>query len=789
MRQYKNICTKENFEAEFQYLKLATLIYNKFIGWYDSFDQLCELQAEEGKYAIVGEKLTDAVVYEGTSSCWESTGVLFFQKFIDDFVSSEITLTDKQKRAICVLIGASYGSGEGSGSGSGSGGTIDIEKYLKEVGKYLKAGNYISITNNTISCLLEPGDGIAITNNKISCTDTKVFEIVNELPTSNIKDDKIYLLDEGNGKFSQYVYSGGGWNNITPKAEVVIPDGSGGDITKEQILQLLGFDRNNTTQYLRKDGQWVTPPDTNTTYTNATQSAAGLMSALDKKKLDTLQNVTAASLLGYGSDTTKYLRNDGVWATPPNTKYSVATENQAGLMSAEDKQKLNSLTPSEESSGDTYINNYFSSGFSFMPGKSYNPFTYVKLTLKGDLNRNEYLTMYSIDDWTSSYFAYNATKQTPAHETITPDYNTNGYSISGSFPKFSAKKKNDYLEFCYKTKDTAYLNGEDIYKYEDDYYEGYSEEGYQYPSKRYLRYLKVLKKSTSNSASISYSGDIITINSQPYLVTTSNFRWGTGGINLPILNGEPQEITYITGATLVQPKSSVARTYMTLNPNDTYDQRLKGDTTATVNSQEGLVIPTNDSATGKYTIYMVLEQIDTYETNLPKQLLFKGSYPNLNIAEGGWGTDTSGRIIGDYYDNITPILYMFSRDATDQNQRLYRSLLWGDRCEISIVNDEKVLVQYDSETTSYKLDTKSIYVPKSEVRDSNNYYIGNVKKSSGIKKVTFRIVYKIEIDKTWIPEGAFDGKSVFGVSKNNPISGIIPKGIVNITPLKDIIEE
>ena len=128
MRQYKNICTKENFEAEFQYLKLATLIYNKFMGWYNSYDQLCELESQEGKYAIVGESLTDSVVYEGTSSCWESTGILFFQKFIDDFVSSDVNLTDEQKRAICVLIGASYGSGEGSGSGSG--GTIDIERYL-----------------------------------------------------------------------------------------------------------------------------------------------------------------------------------------------------------------------------------------------------------------------------------------------------------------------------------------------------------------------------------------------------------------------------------------------------------------------------------------------------------------------------------------------------------------------------------------------------------------------------------------------------------------------------------
>lgn len=39
-------------------------------------------------------------------------------------------------------------------------------------------------------------------------------------------------------------------------------------------------------KYLRADGTWQTPPDTNTTYGTASQSANGLMSAADKKKLD-----------------------------------------------------------------------------------------------------------------------------------------------------------------------------------------------------------------------------------------------------------------------------------------------------------------------------------------------------------------------------------------------------------------------------------------------------------------------------------------------------------------------
>ena len=41
-----------------------------------------------------------------------------------------------------------------------------------------------------------------------------------------------------------------------------------------------------TTKYLREDGTWAVPPDTNTTYSEATTSAAGLMSSSDKSKLN-----------------------------------------------------------------------------------------------------------------------------------------------------------------------------------------------------------------------------------------------------------------------------------------------------------------------------------------------------------------------------------------------------------------------------------------------------------------------------------------------------------------------
>ena len=40
----------------------------------------------------------------------------------------------------------------------------------------------------------------------------------------------------------------------------------------------------------------------------------------------------------------KYLRGDVTWQTPPNTTYSVATQSANGLMSAADKKKLDEIT-------------------------------------------------------------------------------------------------------------------------------------------------------------------------------------------------------------------------------------------------------------------------------------------------------------------------------------------------------------------------------------------------------------------------------------------------------------
>jgi hypothetical protein len=104
-----------------------------------------------------------------------------------------------------------------------------------------------------------------------------------------------------------------------------------------------------------------TQQDNNTTYNAATTSAAGLMSAADKSKLDGIATgankytlpTASSSTLGGVKTTSTVTSTSGLTACPiisgvpyykdTNTTYSAATTTTAGLMSAADKTKLNGL--------------------------------------------------------------------------------------------------------------------------------------------------------------------------------------------------------------------------------------------------------------------------------------------------------------------------------------------------------------------------------------------------------------------------------------------------------------
>ena len=105
-----------------------------------------------------------------------------------------------------------------------------------------------------------------------------------------------------------------GLGNVDNKSSETIR----GEITKENVVNALGY----------------TPPqqDTNTTYkdfTGASSSAAGK------------SGLVPAPLATYHND--RFLKADGTWAVPPNTTYAVVTDDTDGLMSSEDKAKLDGI--------------------------------------------------------------------------------------------------------------------------------------------------------------------------------------------------------------------------------------------------------------------------------------------------------------------------------------------------------------------------------------------------------------------------------------------------------------
>ena len=76
--------------------------------------------------------------------------------------------------------------------------------------------------------------------------------------------------------------------------------------------------------FLKGDGTWGTPE--NTKYSVVSKTAAGLAPQLPNE-----------------TSTTKYLRQDGTWAVPPNQTYNKATPSSDGLMAKEDKTKLDGI--------------------------------------------------------------------------------------------------------------------------------------------------------------------------------------------------------------------------------------------------------------------------------------------------------------------------------------------------------------------------------------------------------------------------------------------------------------
>lgn len=123
---------------------------------------------------------------------------------------------------------------------------------------------------------------------------------------------------------TMYIYNGTGWDEVSKGAAYSHPTGAG-----NKHIPAGGA----SGQILRwsADGTAAWGNDNNTTYSpfkGATAEAAGGA------------GLVPAPAAGSAN---KYLRNDGVWQTPPNTTYGKVTSETDGLMAKEDKAKLDGV--------------------------------------------------------------------------------------------------------------------------------------------------------------------------------------------------------------------------------------------------------------------------------------------------------------------------------------------------------------------------------------------------------------------------------------------------------------
>lgn len=187
--------------------------------------------------------------------------------------------------------------------------------------------------------------------------DLSLYKLVTTLPTQNIDSNKIYLVksaeSESQDTYSEYIYltESSTWEKLgTYKSDVdlspyvkftdvesQLSDTSTKPVQNKIIKSALDgksdvghkhniSDVNNLQATL--DGKSPTS-HTHANFRGATASAAG-----------TAGFVPAPVA---GDNNSKYLKADGTWAVPPNTTYSVVTQTSNGLMTKEDKIKLDGI--------------------------------------------------------------------------------------------------------------------------------------------------------------------------------------------------------------------------------------------------------------------------------------------------------------------------------------------------------------------------------------------------------------------------------------------------------------
>lgn len=202
--------------------------------------------------------------------------------------------------------------------------------------------------------ILVSGDNIATINGQsllnggnISLIKTGIFTIVTELPTNDIDKDKVYLVPstktDNENKFSEYIYTDNGWEKLGEfKADVNLEPYKRALHLPSDVIKTLGVQSGanyvNVYSYKEDLDRGILSEVSEFDIPKATSNKAGIITAQDKAKLDGIEEGAQVNTIESISVNGTPLEVTDKGVNIPN-----ATTEKDGMMSKADKTKLDSL--------------------------------------------------------------------------------------------------------------------------------------------------------------------------------------------------------------------------------------------------------------------------------------------------------------------------------------------------------------------------------------------------------------------------------------------------------------
>lgn len=202
--------------------------------------------------------------------------------------------------------------------------------------------------------------------------DLSLYKLVTTLPTQNIDSNKIYLVksseSEGQNTYSEYIYltESSTWEKLgTYKSDVDLSPYVKFTDVESQLSATSTKPVQNKIINSALSGKSDVGHKHNISDINNLQTTLDGKSSISHTHADFKgASNSAKGTAGFvpapaiGDNSSKYLKADGTWATPPNTTYTNVTSSKDGLMTKEDKIKLDGI---QEGANKTVVDSVLSS--------------------------------------------------------------------------------------------------------------------------------------------------------------------------------------------------------------------------------------------------------------------------------------------------------------------------------------------------------------------------------------------------------------------------------------------